>query len=257
MMTSAAAESVALVDAHCHLDLYQDPVAAVEEAERRHVFTIAVTNIPSVFHHTANLARDRVYVRAAAGLHPELVDSHGHELPLLWPLLQVTRYVGEIGLDYSQGDANAFARQRRVFSEILERCALHRGKILTIHSRRAHKDTVEAIGDRYPGRVILHWYTGTLRELERALAYGFYFSVNSAMAASDKGRRILAALPQDRILTETDGPLLKIDGQAARPEQTALIVEHLAGFWRVDPVDARKTILTNFRRLLEESEPAE
>ena len=39
----------AFVDAHCHIDLYASPQAIIEQAEARRIYTIAVTNAPSVF----------------------------------------------------------------------------------------------------------------------------------------------------------------------------------------------------------------
>ena len=63
----------ALVDAHCHIDLYQSPQAIVEQAEAQHIYTIAVTNAPSVFSHNAGLTAGSKYVRPTLGLRPELV----------------------------------------------------------------------------------------------------------------------------------------------------------------------------------------
>lgn len=166
------------VDAHCHLDLFPDPVALLRRIDERRVHTIAVTNAPSVFAHTERLALGSRYLRAAAGLHPELVATHGGELDQLWPCLERTRYVGEVGLDYSTNDAALRTRQRAVFDKILERCAALRDKTITVHSRRASSDTIDAIGERYPGKVILHWFTGTRREVERAARLGLYFSIN-------------------------------------------------------------------------------
>jgi len=54
----------------------------------------------------------------------------------------------------------------------------------------------------------MHWFTGSKSEARQAAALGCYFSVNAEMTRSDRGRALLANLPIDRILTETDGPLL-------------------------------------------------
>src|SRR3954471_19043262 len=80
--TVPRSRSLAVVDAHCHIDLYQNPKAVVAQAEALAIRTIAVTNAPSVFTYTRDLTAGCRYVRPAAGLHPELVHSHGHELEL-------------------------------------------------------------------------------------------------------------------------------------------------------------------------------
>src|SRR5579864_1932918 len=99
-MNHASEQARAFVDAHCHIDLYQAPRKTIEQAETDRIYTIAVTNAPSVFAHTAALVAGSRYVRAAIGLHPELVHSHRHELENFRHYLTQTRYVGEVGLDY-------------------------------------------------------------------------------------------------------------------------------------------------------------
>ena len=56
------------------------------------------------------------------------------------------------------------------------------------------------------GAVVLHWFTGSRAEARRAGALGCYFSVNAEMMRTERGRNLIADLPADRILTETDGP---------------------------------------------------
>ena len=65
-----------LVDFHCHLDLYPDHAAAVEECERLGVFTLAVTTTPRAWPRNHQLATATRHVRAALGLHPQLVADH-------------------------------------------------------------------------------------------------------------------------------------------------------------------------------------
>lgn len=244
-MTNA---SIEYVDAHCHLDLFPDPVALARQINNRRVHTVAVTNAPSVFAHTERLAAGSPYLRAAAGLHPELVATHGGELERLWPCLERTRYVGEVGLDYSTNDAALRTRQRVVFEKILERCAALRDKTITVHSRRAASDTIDAIGERFPGKVILHWFTGTRRDLERAVRFGLYFSVNPAMVNSQKGRELVDAMPRDRVLTESDGPFVKLGQQPADPTNAPIILNYLARTWGLGLDEVARAVLANFER---------
>ena len=37
-----------LFDTHCHLDLYPDYVSVIDQIERARVYTVSVTNAPSV-----------------------------------------------------------------------------------------------------------------------------------------------------------------------------------------------------------------
>jgi TatD DNase family protein len=239
-----------LVDAHCHIDLFSNPAEVVAEAEAAGVYTIAVTNAPSVFRHTADLVKDCRYIRAAVGLHPELVHSHGRQVENVPPLLKETRYVGEIGLDYSTTDQAVRRAQRDVLGKILAWCAEYRDKILTLHSRRAAADTIEALGENYPGGVILHWFSGSSAELERAICYGMYFSINVQMVGSQKGQALLSRMPVERVITETDGPFVKHGTQPAKPRHTQLVIEGLATLWHTSPDEAREIVFANFKRLL-------
>ncbi len=245
-MTMSTAD--ALVDAHCHIDLFENPRQVLEEAERQHVYTIAVTNAPSVFEHSQRLAESSRYVRTALGLHPELVCTHGGELALFRSLLGRTRYIGEVGLDYVTSDAKDREIQRKVFASILEWCAEDGGKIITVHSRRAANDVIAAVGDSFPGSVILHWFTGKPSELEAASRGGLYFSVNPAMAVSPRGRSLMAKMAPDRVITETDGPFVQIQNRVARPVDVRQVLTVLASIWKVDEDEARRNVLGNFRR---------
>lgn len=239
-----------LVDAHFHLDLSKDSDAILSACEARRVYTIAVTNAPSVFAHTQRLAAPTKYVRAAVGLHPELVATHAHELPDLLRLVEQTRYVGEVGLDYVTADAELRRKQRQVFEAVLDRCAHFGDRVLTVHSRRSAADVIACIGPTFPGTVILHWFSGSKRDLRAGLDAGCYFSVNPAMVRSERGRALLSDIPRDRMLTETDGPFVVVSGRPALPTDVEQVVEALAKLWAVEPNDAAATILANFRRAI-------
>lgn len=243
---------LALVDTHCHIDLFKNPQALVEETETHRVYTIAVTNTPSVYAYTESITKGLEYVRAAVGLHPELVIARRHELSQMWEILERTRYVGEIGLDYQTTDELNRQTQAKVFEQILEHCAEYGNKILTIHSRRATADVIGAIGADYPGKIILHWYSGSITELKRAVGYGFYFSINSAMVNSKKGRNLIIKIPRDRILTETDGPFIKISGEPARPVLVSQTVEGLSKLWDTSYEKTCGQMIYNFQHLLSE-----
>jgi len=238
-----------LLDAHCHLDLYRDfgDVLASIEAER--IATIAVTNAPSVYRKCVELTADNRFVRVAAGLHPQLVAERAHELPLLLELIKETTYIGEVGLDFTAADAANRVVQRRVFEQILAACAVAGDRVLSVHSRRAAADVVEMIGDRFRGNVILHWFSGPVGILTKAVAAGLFFSVNPAMVVSEQGRKLIGKLPRERILTESDGPFVEVSGRPAEPADVRLVVRYLATEWSLDEGAVRKQITANFQGL--------
>ena len=143
--------------------------------------------------------------------------------------------------------------QRRVFRRILERCADAGDKVLTVHSTRAVKHVLELIETCLPpdrGRVVLHWFGGSRSEARRAIDLGCYFSVNATMLATDRGRSLVASLPVDRVLTETDGPFTPGADAPAQPEDVDLAVTAIAELRGARVEMVRSDLLRTLRNLL-------
>lgn len=236
----------ALVDTHCHLDGYQDPLATAREAEREGVTTIAVTNLPS--HFEAGLPHIRPFrrVRLALGLHPLAAASHEAELPAFRRLLDLTSYVGEVGLDSSKEGIRNRERQEASFREVLA-ALVGRRKFVTLHSRGAERRVLELLSEFGVGPVVFHWYSGPLTVLGEAATCGHFFSVNPAMVRSANGRRVIAAIPRDRLLTETDGPHVSVGNRPARPADVRAVTEYLSVCWGIAVPEVIRIIWANFR----------
>jgi TatD DNase family protein len=244
-----------LVDFHCHLDLFPDPVAAIREAEEAGVYTLTVTTTPKAWPRNRELTHKMRHVRAALGLHPQLVAERASEIDLWEEYLRQARYVGEVGLDAGPQYYRSLDLQKQVFARILQKCADAGGKILTVHSFRAATavlDLVESHLSRQQSQVVLHWFTGSKSDARRAADLGCYFSINAAMLRNDRGRDLIAALPPDRLLTETDAPFTKVDGRPTAPVDVRAAVEGLAGLLHRTPEDVAQTIVSNLRSLLED-----
>lgn len=241
------------VDFHCHLDLYPNFEAAITKAEAARVYTLTVTTTPKAWPRNHELTRGTRYVRAALGLHPQLVAERVGELALWERHLPETRYVGEVGLDSGPRFYKSLDAQKQVFRAVLERCAEAGGKILSVHSVRSVQAVLEMIERHLPqdrGTVVLHWFTGTKAEARRAAALGCYFSINAEMMRSDRGRALVAELPLDRILTETDGPFTQIDGRPAAPADAPKAVIAIAHARKLDPSVIDRAIQSNLKTLL-------
>lgn len=252
-MPSTPARPAPLVDTHCHVDLYPDPAVVIKGIEQGGVYTIAVTNTPSVFDRLCEIANSARFVRVALGLHPELATERHRELPLFKARLERTRYVGEVGLDYQTIVEADRATQRRVLTTIIECCNTARDKVVTVHSRRAADDVVDAFGEHFNGHYVLHWYSGSARTLRRAIANGAYVSVNPAMAHSERGRSLIAEVPRPRVLSETDGPFVTVGSKPAVPADVESVLVMLAEMWAVDVAEARGIVYNNFSDLLNDS----
>jgi TatD DNase family protein len=236
------------------MDLYPDLPTAIREADAAEIFTLAVTTTPRAWPRNFELASKTKHVRAALGLHPQLVAERSGEIDLWESYLPEARYVGEVGIDASPRYYSSIDLQKQVFERILKQCAKAGGKILTVHGVRASAlvlDMVEACLPLSKGKVVLHWFTGSKVEARRAVDLGCYFSVNAQMMRNEKGRGLVSILPSDRLLTETDGPFTSHGDRPARPADVLVAIEKMASLRRVMPEKMSETVERNLRALLE------
>ncbi|MEV2221583.1 TatD family hydrolase [Nocardia vinacea] len=245
-----------LIDTHCHIDVYDDPVAEITQAHDAQVHVVAVTEDPGRYRLLRTRLGRREGVEIALGYHPlRAATLAPHDLARFFRLLPQATWVGEIGLDFSRAGLPTKSQQLRAFEAILAEPQL-RTKPVTVHSRGAERDTITRLAQaQIPA--ILHWYTGPIRLAEDALAAGMYFSINPAMIRSKKANALLRHLPAQRILLETDGPFARHESRPARPSDVGAVVDHLAHQWNTPDGQVETIVLANQQRLLRQSTTAE
>ena len=243
---------LALVDYHCHLDLYRNHESLYSEYRGRGAQILAVTTTPRAWKRNNELAKGASNIRVGLGLHPQLIAEGHNELSLFEELLSETKYVGEVGLDASPRYYKSFDLQKQVFERVLRCCAQQGAKIISIHAVRAVRETLQMI-ERFcpPDRSIsvFHWFTGSEAEARRATGLGCYFSINAEMLKRDTRRALVASLPLDRILTETDGPFTNMEGRPAVPADISFTVKGLASLFKCEPHTMATEIISNLHRL--------
>lgn len=240
-----------MIDFHCHVDLYPDPGALLARLISEKVYVLAVTTTPMAWEGNKRLVGGTPRIQIALGLHPQVVRERHAEIGLLCSLVPAAKYVGEIGLDGSEEYRDSFGLQQRVLNQALAACSAHGGRVISLHSRRAAKEVLDAI-EAHPrcGTPVLHWFSGSLTELRRAVALGCWFSVGPKMLESDRGSRLAAAMPLDRVLTETDGPFAKSKSGPLMPWDVKQAERALAQLWKCSGHTVRKTLQLNLRRLV-------
>ncbi|MXS77896.1 TatD family deoxyribonuclease [Nitrosomonas sp. JL21] len=242
---------MALIDFHCHLDLFSDPHRVAQEATRRGIYVLSVTTTPSAFLGTKALAPPNSRIRTALGLHPEIAVARENELSLFEKLLPSTAYVGEVGLDGSRQHRDTLDRQGAILTTILSLCAAAGGKTISLHSRGAVKPLLDIIEyEPLAGRPILHWFLGTEKEISRAVEMGCWFSVGPAMLRSETGRKVAKKIPLDRVLPETDGPLAKINQKKLFPWDAIGVNSQLETILSISSAEIEDIFSMNFKRLI-------
>lgn len=192
-------------DTHTHLDLYNDFETKLKYAEENEIYSIVMTNVPKLYKKYKDKYQDLKFSRFSLGLHPELVAQYGNQLDLFLDYVSDSRYIGEIGLDYSKGISK---QQIQVFERMIDSCESLGEKIISIHSRKAATSVIDIVGES-KNKIILHWFTGSNKDLERAINKGYYFSVNSNMVTTKKGQELILTVPINKLLIESDSPFTK------------------------------------------------
>ncbi len=196
-------------------------------------------------------------VRAAVGLHPHFADRWdgvgARRLRRLAELPEVVA-VGECGLDFYRNLSSREA-QRRAFLEQI-RLACEVGKPLVVHDRDAHREVVDLLADAGAEAVggVMHCFSGDLGHARACLELGFHLGVAGTVTypRATSLREVVARVPGDRLLLETDSPYLSPEPYRGRPNEPArvtLVAERVASLRGTDTARVARETTSNATRL--------
>lgn len=238
-----------MIDTHCHVDMYSNPMEIVNESERLGIITIGMTNLPSHFKMGQPHLKGYKKTRLALGMHPLMAENHLEEFPLFYECFNKTSYIGEVGLDFSREGIETKDQQINSFKKILETVG-DKPKILSIHSRRAEKEVLQLLKDYQIRNAIFHWYSGGLKLIDQIVDAGYYLSVNPAMIRSKSGQKIIERIALSNLLTESDGPYTSILNREIRPKDIKTVINFLSLKLGISFYDVEDMINDNFLKLL-------
>lgn len=231
-----------MIDVHCHFDMVQNPEKYIANSEQQKIITIGMTNLPSHFIMGFSHVRQYKYIRLALGLHPLLAKEHSKEYLKFKEYANNTSYIGEVGLDFSREGISTKDIQIKSFEYVLN-CIKGQNKIVSLHSRRAEKETLQMLLDNKIENAIFHWYSGSISVLETIIKPGYYFSINSSMTQSENGKKIISKIPKELILTETDSPYIENSSIKA-------VHSYLSNIWNVSEIEVEQKIASNFKKII-------
>jgi TatD DNase family protein len=188
-------------------------------------------------HHAAKEPNITVADLVAATKHPKVVA------------------IGEAGLYYHY-DNSPRDEQGRGFRRHIA-AARETQLPLVIHAREADNDVANILEEEsgkgtFP--FVLHCFTGGEDLAKRGVALGGYVSFSGILTfkTSENLRKIAAALPEDRILVETDAPYLAplpFRGKRNEPSYVIETARVLAEARGIAPERAHEITTANFHRL--------
>jgi TatD DNase family protein len=226
---------MSLIDSHCHL-IYdgladrQDEVLAAARARGVTGF-LNISTRQKEWDAVIAVATREPDVWSSVGVHPHEADAH----PDLGAaaLVEAARHprvvaIGECGLDYYY-DKSDRAAQRERFEAHIE-AARETGLPLIVHTRDAEDDTAEIL-TRAVGKGgvtgVLHCFTGSQKLADVALELGFYVSLSGIVTFKNAAdlQATARAIPDDRILVETDSPFLAPVPHRGKTCEPAFVVD--------------------------------
>jgi TatD DNase family protein len=162
---------------------------------------------------TLKLSEDYEFIYAAVGWHPQdSKDMTADDLVEIEELCKRPKVVaiGEIGLDY-YWDTSPKEVQHRVFREQI-RLARKIGKPIIIHNRDAHQDILTILKEEKAAEVggIMHCFSGSWETAKACLDMDFHISFGGPVTFKNakQPKEVLAQVPIERLLIETDAPYL-------------------------------------------------
>jgi TatD DNase family protein len=245
-----------LIDSHVnlHAPQFADDQAAVIDRAREAGVKLMVTICDKVSSfeavHAIAMAHDDIW--ATVGTHPH----EAKEDPALAAQSLIDRAarpkvvgIGECGLDFHY-DLSPRDVQVAVFRTHVE-AARRTGLPLVVHTREADDVMADILETEYaqgPFRMLMHCYTSGADLARRAAALGAWFSVSgiATFKAADDVRAVIADMPADRIIVETDCPYLAPVPYRGRRNEPAYIPHILAKLaqirgWSLAEAEARTT----------------
>ncbi|MCU0697011.1 MAG: TatD family hydrolase [Myxococcaceae bacterium] len=251
-----------LIDAHCHLEPKDFPVAADVIARARaqqvvHAIVVGQFQKPGDFGFALEAARAHPdFLTPTMGIHPH--DAAAAQ-PDDWATLErlcglpEVKAVGETGLDYFYNHSPK-AEQLEAFHR---QCQLAKAlkKPLVIHVRDAHDDCVEVLRSEGMREGMIHCFTGDTDAARRYLDLGFFISI-SGVVTYKKNEALQAAVrfvPVERLMVETDSPFLApvpFRGKKNEPGYVAETAKKIAELKGLEADEVALTCAKNTRALL-------
>lgn len=201
------------------------------------------------------LAERFSFVYAAVGVHPEECGGWtGGELEALRELARhpKVRAIGEIGLDYYWEENPPRELQKEVLHAQLE-LAEELDLPVIIHDREAHGDCLEIVRAHPKVTGVYHCYSGSLEDAKVLVKLGWMLSFTGSITFKNarKAPEIIAWLPMERIMVETDSPYLTpvpYRGKRNDSGYVRLVAEKIAEIKGLDPEEVARITLENGMR---------
>ena len=246
--------SLKLVDTHCHIEQSEfdtDRRQVIARALELGVAMISSAIAIQEYEKLLTIADEFETVHASLGLDPTSFASVEQALVKIRENKSRIIAIGETGLDhYLIRDHDDRRLQEQAIREIIV-LAAEFGLPIQIHSRSAGRKAVEVLTNAEAGNVHMHAFDGKAsiaRSASRDL--GYYFSIPPSVVRSPQKQKLVKAVDIERLLLETDSPVLGPEkGVRNEPSNVLIALQEVSRMLRRDEEELREIILENTLRL--------
>lgn len=220
-----------IFDSHAHYDDEQfdgDRDEVIKKCVSEGVgYILNASSDASSIEKTVALAQQYQCIYAAVGLHPhnanEFDDSILNKISTLCRSSKVVA-IGEIGLDYYY-DFSPRNVQKQVFIRQLD-LAMKLNLPVIIHMRDAAEDTLQIL-ENYKNDIkgVMHCFSGSSEVARILLNWGLHISIGGIITFKNAKKvcEALKAIPDERLLIETDCPYLSPEPFRGRRNDSSLL----------------------------------
>ena len=204
------------------------------------------------------LAQNYPQFYPAAGIHPqEIMTNYELQITNLAELLANNKNIiaiGECGLEFTSASTIASAdKQEIVFRKQIELAQKYK-KPLIIHARKAVDEVIQILGEYKNISGVIHCYSGGKKRVKKVLALtgDWCFGFDGNLTYEVGLEEVVKEIPKERILAETDSPLLTPEphrGQENCPAYVKYVYQKIADIWGVKLDETEKILDANAKRL--------
>jgi len=242
------------IDTHCHLEQVEfdsDREEIIRRASEQSIVAISSAISIEDYEKTLNISKNHVNVYAALGLDPMLhaqieiavkrIQNHSSEIIA----------IGETGLDhYRERDHAERLKQEHAFIKMIG-FSTELGLPIQVHSRSAGSSALLTLKKNDAQSVHMHAFDGKASLARNASKdLGYYFSIPTSVVRSPQKKKLVKAIELDRLLLETDSPVLGPNREIRNePSNLPVALREAASILKRDEEELREIILENTLRL--------
>lgn len=235
-----------MIDTHAHLEPTFCDISKVVGLK---AIILSGSNIQNS-KNNLQLAQKYPELYPAVGIHPQEISD---EINLLEELVKSPNLIaiGECGLEFV-GEVDK-EKQELYFRKQIE-LAQKYNKSLIIHARKAIDEVILILKEYKNLRGVFHCYSGGKKRVKKILELSgeWYFGFDGNITYEVGLEEVVKIIPRDKILAETDSPLLTPEpfrGQENQPIYVKYVYQKIADTWGESFEKAEEIIDANAKRL--------